>query len=128
MRLLLDSHAFLWWMAGDERLSADAASALTNSDADIALSAATVWELSIKHALGKLSLLPSVEHALIEAPRRRGVSLLPIHPRHATRAAALPLHHRDPFDRMLIAQASAEGRTFVSADPHVARYDVPILW
>ncbi len=128
MSLLLDSHAYLWWATGDPRLSALARSMIEDAEQDVALSAATVWEIGIKRALGKLSLGAPLQHLLVEEPRRRGLTMLPVTHAHAARASELPMIHRDPFDRMLVAQAELEGRSLVTRDRRLTEYGVQIVW
>ncbi|HJR24069.1 MAG TPA: type II toxin-antitoxin system VapC family toxin [Acidimicrobiales bacterium] len=122
MNLLLDTHALLWWLAGVE-LSDEAAAAIGDPDNLVAVSAATVWEASIKAALGKLELPEPIGTAIVED----GLEPLPITLEHAERVALLPPHHRDPFDRMLIAQAQVEGLVIVTRDPGFGAYDVTVL-
>ncbi len=122
MRLLLDTHVLLWWLAG-RSLAEDVEDAITDSETDVAVSAATAWEISIKKALGKLS----VPDDLAEQLDRNGMTHLPITVRHAMAAGALPRHHDDPFDRMLVAQAQIEGWTLVSRDSRLSAYDVSLL-
>lgn len=124
-RLLVDTHVLLWWLADDrDRLSATARERLTAPAARVVVSAVSVWETAIKRALGKLIAPPDLLMRLEQA----AVDLLPITARHADRVAGLPDHHRDPFDRLLVAQAELEGLTIVSADPQVRRYDVTVVW
>ena len=123
MKLLLDTHAFLWWRSNDRRLGDHARSAIGGADL-VFVSAATAWEAAIKSALGRLTYPDTIE-AGVEAS---GFSELPITVAHAERAGRLPTHHRDPFDRMLVAQAQAEGLTVVTGDPKIRRYDVHLLW
>ena len=124
MRLLLDSHAFLWWLAEDPQLSTGARQAVADPAATVFVSAATVWELSIKAALGRLDLggadlvAEIAENLFVE---------LPVNARHSLAAAYLPRHHGDPFDRMLIAQAQIEGLTVVSRDAALRAYEIQIL-
>ena len=125
MKLLLDTRLVLWWMAGEaSRISRKGLAALGSDGADPIVSAVTVWEAAIKRGLGKLDapgdLLPQLERA--------GVELLPITPRHADFVASLPAHHRDPFDRLLVAQATLEGLPLVSDDESLRRYDVEVVW
>lgn len=120
MKLLLDSHVLLWWSTDHPQLGPEALDAIDDEGNEVYLSAASVWELAIKTALGRLETPADlVPHALSE-----GVSPLPIGLDHAAAAGALPLHHRDPFDRMLIAQADAEALTLVTADRVIRLYDV----
>ncbi len=122
MNLLLDTHAFLWWLAGAE-LAADAADRIADPETVVAVSAASAWEISIKRSLGKLDLDGDVSaHVALE-----GFVPLPISLDDATAAGALPLHLRDPFDRMIIAQGQAEGLTVVTRDASFDRYDVRTL-
>jgi len=122
-KLLLDTHVFLWWRANDPLLQEAASSVI--SDANIVfVSAATAWEAAIKAALGRLELPDSVESGVEDS----GFEKLPITFSHAEAAAALPAHHHDPFDRMLVAQAATEGLTLVTHDRKLKAYDVPILW
>jgi PIN domain nuclease of toxin-antitoxin system len=125
LTLLLDTHLVLWWMAGEaSRISKRALAALGSEGIDPVVSAVTVWEAAIKRGLGKLEapddLLAQLEGA--------GVELLPITARHADLVASLPLHHRDPFDRLLVAQATVEGLALVTDDESIRRYDVEVIW
>lgn len=122
MRLLLDTHAFLWLLAGDERLPASAR-ALTKSAGALLLSSASVWEAEIKRAAGRLDAQP-----IAAAAERGDIGVLPVTAEHATLAAHLPLLHRDPFDRVLVAQAQAERLVLVSKDDVLRRYGVPVAW
>ncbi len=125
--LLLDTHALLWWVADDERLSSAARGAISSADAVVA-SDVSLWELTVKSSIGKIQLDPSVaewfEHHTARS-RFRGLS---ISRRHLAELALLPLEHRDPFDRLLIAQARIENLMFVTRDPEIAEYDVRTLW
>jgi PIN domain nuclease of toxin-antitoxin system len=121
--LLVDSHVLLWWFDGAERLSRRAAAALGDGGNELNVSVATLWELAIKQSLGKLRVTVDLgQHA-----REQGFQELPITSRHASEVRELPLYHGDPFDRMLVVQARAEGLTLVTADRAMSRYDVPIL-
>lgn len=124
MKLLLDSHAFLWWLAEDPKLSARARQAVADPSSIVHVSAATVWELSIKAFLGKLDLNGA---DLVEEIAENDFTELPMTARHSVAAATLPRHHDDPFDRMLIAQARSEGLTVVTRDSAFRDYDVDIL-
>ena len=124
MRLLLDTHAFLWWLEGSPRLGRDARSRIADPKSIVHVSAASIWELAIKMALGKLR----VDRAdLSDEITANGFVELPIGSRHASRAGALPRHHDDPIDRMLIAQAQSEELTLLTQDPAFGRYEVPVL-
>jgi PIN domain nuclease of toxin-antitoxin system len=125
LNLLLDTHLVLWWMAGEpSRISEKALAALGSDGAAPIVSAVTVWEAAIKRGLGKLEAPPDLLAQLEGA----GVQLLPITPRHADRVASLPLHHRDPFDRLLVAQAAIEGLPLVSDDQSLRRYEIEVVW
>ena len=125
MRLLLDSHAFLWWLVGDKRLSATARRAIADGSAEVTVSAATIWELEVKSAAGRLDL--GGLDLLLELGKE-GFDELPIAARHAAHAARLPPHHSDPFDRVLVAQALGESLTLVTKDDALRAYGVPRLW
>ena len=123
MRLLLDSHVLVWFATADRTLAADVSAAIRDDDTAAAVSVASVWELEIKRAKGMLELPEEVGAQLNAA----GFVLLDVKLAHVVRAAELPVHHRDPFDRMLVAQAQAEQLTLVTADAQIVRYDVPIM-
>ncbi len=123
-RLLLDTHTFIWWLADDPRLGADAKGIIADSQNMVFVSAATGWEISIKKALGKLEA-PDDLDALVE---KEGFEHLPITFYHGEQAGALPGHHRDPFDRILIAQAQAEGLVIVTADRIIPEYGVKVVF
>jgi len=123
LRLLLDSHVMVWFAAADPVLAADVVAAIRD-DANLAVvSVASVWELEIKRAKGMLAVPRDAGSRLNAA----GFDLLDVTLTHVVRAAELPAHHRDPFDRMLVAQAQAEGLMLVTADAALERYDVQIL-
>ena len=122
MTLLLDAHAFLWWVFEDRRLSTEAHAAI--ADNQCLVSAVTVWEIAIKRATGKLA----APEDLVGALARERFEELPVTAAHGEAAGALPPHHRDPFDRMLVAQAKAERLTVVTVDPAFAAYGVPVVW
>jgi PIN domain nuclease of toxin-antitoxin system len=124
VKLLLDSHAFLWWLAEDPKLKAEARQAVADPASVVHVSAATVWELSMKAAIGKLDLDGADLAEEIEA---NDFVELPITARHSLAAGTLPRHHDDPFDRMLIAQAQIEGLTIVTRDPAFRAYGVSLL-
>lgn len=122
MRLLVDSHVALWWLDGNDALGPTCRAELEAAD-EVFFSAVTPWELGIKRSLGKLSF----PDGLVDALQGSGFVGLSITSDHAVRAADLPPHHRDPFDRMLVAQAQAESLTLVTADRTLAPYDVQLL-
>lgn len=123
MRLLLDTHAFLWWVSDFRQIAESARRAIANPDSDVFVSAVSGWEIAIKKARGRLAA-PDNLAAVVEEKR---LAHLPLTFGHAERAATLPPHHRDPFDRMLIAQALAEGLILVTRDSRIPLYDVPTL-
>jgi PIN domain nuclease of toxin-antitoxin system len=122
MRLLLDSHVFLWWKAADPRLSPAMVRAIAEAE-EVYVSAATAWELGLKVRLGKLRLPESVEDGIVAA----GFTELPVHLRHTRGAVVLPPHHHDPFDRMLVAQALCESLTLMTHDDKITQYEVAVL-
>ncbi len=124
MKLLLDTHAALWWLADDKRLGQDATRYLNDDSNRVLLSAVVVWEVAIKRSLGKLQAPVDLASTLIAA----GVQPLPITLDHAAAVEVLPWHHRDPFDRMLVVQALAENATIVSQDARLQEYGVPLIW
>jgi PIN domain nuclease of toxin-antitoxin system len=128
MSLLLDTHAFLWWITKSPRLSAVARAAVLSADGDVLVSAATVWEIAIKAALGKIELLDDPAVLVPDQIAQHGFTALAVDMRHALRVFSLPPLHRDPFDRMLVAQSQIEGVPIVTADPLIASYDVPTIW
>ncbi len=128
MKLLLDTHVWIWLLTDPDRLSRSAHAALVAPDNQLYLSPASTWECAVKVTAGRLDLDGSPEALLQEAIVASGVLPLPIEHSHALETARLPPHHRDPFDRMLIAQAQVERMTLVSADRQLADYDVEILW
>jgi PIN domain nuclease of toxin-antitoxin system len=127
MKLLLDTHAFIWWDSDPGKLSAAALSAVCDPANEVWLSVASVREMVIKAQLGKLALrLPLAD--IIGQQQANGVRLLPVTLEHALAVEGLPPIHKDPFDRVLIAQANVEGAELVSADPVVRLYPVRVLW
>ena len=128
MRLLLDTHAFLWWLAGNRRLSRAARHAVEDTSNDVVVSAATAWEITTKHRVGKLPEADAVALDVTGSIASQGFDELAITVRDAERAGRLPGTHRDPFDRMLIAQALAHDLTVVSIDSVFDGYGVSRLW
>jgi len=125
VRLLLDTHALLWWLSDDLRLSRPARSAIADPANQLTVSAAVGYEIAYKQNLGRLPALPEM---LPERLRREGIGTLPITLDHAIAAAALPGPHRDPWDRIMMAQALAEDCRVVTVDRIFSDYGVPILW
>ena len=128
MRVLLDTHAFLWWLAGSERLSGAARAAIGDPENDILVSAASAWEIAVKHRLGKLPGADDVALDVAGCIAGQGFLELPITVRNGERAGRLPGPHRDPFDRMLIAQALALDVPLVSLETLFDRYGVTRIW
>lgn len=128
MRLMLDSHALLWFAADDPRLSATARSFIRDPRNERLFSIASVWELAIKVSLGKLSIAEPFETFVPRQLSGNLTTLLPIELRHINRLLSIPLHHRDPFDRLLVAQALVEQVGVVSADPAFDAYGVTRYW
>jgi PIN domain nuclease of toxin-antitoxin system len=123
VRLLLDTSTLLWWLDGDQRLGQEARAAIANADNEVLVSAASAWEISVKRASGKLEAPLEIAAAL----ERNYFIELPIEVAHAIAAGELPRHHKDPFDRMLVAQAQIEDLALVADDPEIAKYDVELL-
>jgi PIN domain nuclease of toxin-antitoxin system len=127
VKLLLDTHSFIWFLFGDASLSKKAKSAIEDVKTDCFLSVASLWEISIKQSIGKLNLKKTdaeIEQALID----NQISILPIKIEHTVAIKALPFHHRDPFDRMLIAQALVENCSIITLDSMMSMYSARILW
>ena len=127
-RLLLDSHAVLWFVWDDSQLSAPAKALIEDADNQKLVSIASCWEIAIKVGLGKLNLGESSQSFLPREIARNNFELPPISLTHATMVEQLAPHHRDPFDRLLVAQAMTEGVSLVSADSTFDRYGIPRLW
>ena len=127
MNVLVDTHVWLWSLADPTRLSADSRSILSTSRNVIYLSAASAWELAIKVALGKINLPEPVETYVPTRMARQGITPLPITHTHALKVSTLPAHHRDPFDRLLVAQAIVERLPILTADPIFALYGVEVI-
>lgn len=128
MKLLIDTQCWLWWFAEPDRLKEETIAQIVDETNELWFSVASVWEMGIKVGLGKLPLPETIDRYIANRMKELGARSLEIRADHALQAAGLPLHHRDPFDRMLIAQAQVEGMVIVSADRMFARYDVEILW
>ncbi|MEH2175114.1 type II toxin-antitoxin system VapC family toxin [Nostoc sp.] len=128
MKLLLDTQCWLWWFAQPERLNEEAIAHIADENNELWLSVASIWEIGIKVAIGKLPLPDPLDSYISSRMAQLGMRSLEITASHALQAAALPLHHRDPFDRMLIAQAQIEEMTLVSADSMFNKYDISLIW
>jgi PIN domain nuclease of toxin-antitoxin system len=127
-RYLLDTHAFVWMASAPERLGDEARQRIGASASELYLSVASVWEIAIKKSVGKLKLPTPLPNFLEEQLNATRTSLLPIRSEHAIRVEALPWHHRDPFDRLLLAQAAFEDLTLLSRDTTFDAYAVPRVW
>jgi PIN domain nuclease of toxin-antitoxin system len=127
MKILLDTHAFLWWISDDPRLPASARAIIADRDAEVFWSAASSWEVAIKYGNQRLPLPAPPERFLAEHLTTNRVSTLPVTNAHAWRVAELPQHHKDPFDRLLIAQAQVENMPILSFDKAFRLYDVRIV-
>jgi len=128
MRVLVDTHVFLWWVEGDRALPAKARAALSDQDNECLLSLVSVWELAIKAGLGKLKLALPVQRYVVEHVAANGFRMLDIRMAHVGRVESLVPHHGDPFDRLLIAQALEEKLPVVTADPVFRKYGVKRIW
>ena len=128
MRLLLDTHAFLWFITDDQQLSAIAEGLISDADNEILISPASYWEIAIKVRLGKYPLSTPYETMITRGIDGNGFKVLPIEPRHTAVLTAMPFHHRDPFDRLIVAQAEVERVPIVSVDAVLDAYGVQRLW
>ena len=128
MRVLLDTNALLWWITSADRLSDRARWAIEEPTNEVMVSAASAWEIAIKAERGRISLPLPAERYVPDVLTRHDFRSLDVRMAHALRAGSLPVHHRDPFDRLLIAQAQLEDMPIVSADPAIGRYDVEVIW
>jgi PIN domain nuclease of toxin-antitoxin system len=128
MNLLLDTHAWLWFVLGDPQLSVSARNHILDPASIKFLSPASYWEISIKISLGKYTLNANYRQFMRQAISGNGFRFLHISPLHTEQVSTLPLHHRDPFDRLLIAQAMVEGMAIVSNDGNFAPYSVLVIW
>jgi PIN domain nuclease of toxin-antitoxin system len=128
LKVILDTHAFLWWIADSDRLSRRAREILGESGNTLFLSAASAWEIVLKQQIGKLKLPQPAGKYIPSQLAMNRIDTLPISLSHTLRLADLPLHHRDPFDRILIAQSIVERMPIVTADPLFAHYSAKTLW
>jgi len=127
VRLLLDTHVWLWLIGAPDRLPDQMRQQIVDPAAELYLSVAAVWEIGVKHAAGKLRYSGSPQTQVPIHIQRSGVAILGMTVDHALQAAALPMHHRDPFDRLMLAQAADAKLTFATADARLAAYGVPLL-
>ena len=128
MNLLLDTHTFIWWADEPEKLSAIARQALEDENNYLFLSLVSLWEIQIKVQLGKMKLSLPLKNLLESQEQANELELLPVTREHIFALDGLPFHHKDPFDRLLIAQSLVENTTIVSADPKLSAYPAPLLW
>jgi PIN domain nuclease of toxin-antitoxin system len=128
VRALLDSHTFLWAVLGDSRLSRDAHDLIEDRANTVAFSAASAYELALKARAGRLTLPAAIDVYIPSRLAAFGFDQLPVEIHHSVRAAALPLIHRDPWDRLLIAQAQIEDMPIITLDPLIGRYDIETIW
>ena len=128
MKVLIDTHALIWLVEDSPKLSARARAVFSDPECSLYFSAASYWEMCFKISTGKLKLRSGWQNALQQELRHNGIRWMPLEPYHMEGVIALPWHHRDPFDRMLIAQAQAEGMHILTADEHFPAYDAPVLW
>jgi PIN domain nuclease of toxin-antitoxin system len=128
VRALLDTHTFLWWLLDAPKLSAECRRIMEDGANEILMSAASGYELAYKAHVGRLTLPEHPETYVRSRLEATGFGALSVDLSHALRAASLPLIHRDPFDRLLVAQAQLEGLPIMTADPAIAQYDVDVIW
>lgn len=128
MRFLLDTHSLLWFLAGDESLSEKARRIIENPDCDILVSIACLWEIAIKHSLGKLKLARPFDDLFPDQLASNSISLLGIGVAHLAEVSRLPFHHRDPFDRLLVAQSLSEEIPLLSSDDTLDAYGLERIW
>jgi PIN domain nuclease of toxin-antitoxin system len=128
VKYLLDTHAFIWFNGKSSKLSERAAALCGDSSNLLLLSLASVWEMQIKLGLGKLSLPAPLAEIITTQRGTNGIRLLPIKLSHVLKLASLPDHHKDPFDRLLIAQAIIEKAPLISGDPQIGKYPVTLIW
>lgn len=127
MRLLVDTQILIWFLDDLRKIPNPAREAITSAENSVLVSAAVVWEIAIKASIGRLAMSAATIARLPQTIEESGFDELPVSGRHATAVHGLPWHHRDPFDRLLIAQARTESLTLVSVDPAMRGYDVPLL-
>lgn len=127
MKAILDTHCWLWWLTNPEKLGKECFKVIEDSNNEIYISTATSWEIAIKYSTGKLSLPEEPEKFVLSRLERCGFSTLHIEHIHALRVSSLPLHHRDPFDRILIAQSQVENIPVITVDNKFNHYDIQII-
>ena len=128
MKVLLDTHTFLWWITDHPKLSSRVREIIGDGNNELFVSAASGWEIAIKAQLGRLQLPDEPQRFILEQLSLNAIQSLPIQISHALHVFSLPNHHRDPFDRILISQAQLEGLPILTADPQIALYPVEVIW
>ncbi|MFH2059982.1 MAG: type II toxin-antitoxin system VapC family toxin [Pseudomonadota bacterium] len=128
MRALLDTNAFLWFISGSDRLSSKALDYMVDFDNDLVLSAASLWEIAIKTSLGKLELLSPFDKLIPAQLEKNAIDVLPIELDHISKIINLEFHHRDPFDRLIIAQGITEQIPVITSDAIFIKYPVKVIW
>ncbi len=128
MRWLVDTHALLWLITGDARLSSNARAVFLDPVNELFLSAASYWEICIKVSIGKLTLMSDCPDVIDRELTANGIEWLPVAKEHCQAVVSLPFHHRDPFDRIIIAQALCENLSLLSDDPLLRKYDSTVVW
>lgn len=128
MKYLLDTHAFLWFVTDDDKLSSNARSIIKNSNNEVYFSAASAWEMSIKVRLGRLTIEEDIEPFIIKQLAENNFSTLSITIFHSIYTSKLPEIHKDPFDRMIVAQSKVENLSLISKDNNIKKYKVPVVW
>lgn len=128
MKILLDTHTFIWWADEPDRLSPTARAILTDTANTLLFSMASLWEMQIKISLGKMRLSRPLKEHLARQQIENSLQILPIEPRHLWALETLPDYHKDPFDRLLIAKSMVEDMPLLSRDERVSQYDIKVLW
>ena len=128
MRILLDTCTFLWWITADHRLSQRSIELISDGNNELLFSAASGWEIAVKAGLGRLDVPDPLDRFVSEHLFRNHIGVLPVQLSHSLHVHSLPHHHRDPFDRMLVAQAQLEKLPILSSDRRIANYEVEVLW
>jgi len=128
MRLLLDTHTLIWMASKDDKLSEKAKALILDTDNELFLSVASIWEMSIKASLGKLMLQQPIEQIITEQVQTNGLQLINIETAHALAVSTLPWHYRDPFDRLIMAQSQLDNLTILGCDTAMDAYEVERIW
>ena len=128
MRVLLDTSSFLWFIAGSDRLSINAQNIIVDQNNDLFLSTVSLWEIAIKVSIGKLELLQSFDKLIPDQLHKNDIHTLSMELNHLSELIQLPFHHRDPFDRLIIAQSMTEAMPVISSDPAFKMYPIEIIW